>query len=122
MEARNLLALEEVEDGSAEGTTPFVHLQGLFRFISPAEPTTFLMRRETKCLDQVVCGGHIRLSSRVRGAWRKMVGTVRFELTASCSQSRRANQTTLRPVKIKTTTENGSVWQSKFNVIANRLL
>ena len=29
----------------------------------------------------------------------KMVGTVRFELTASCSQSRRANQTTLRPVK-----------------------
>ncbi len=28
-----------------------------------------------------------------------MVGTVRFELTASCSQSRRANQTTLRPVK-----------------------
>ena len=27
----------------------------------------------------------------------KMVGTVRFELTASCSQSRRANQTTLRP-------------------------
>ena len=51
-----------------------------------------------------------------------MVGTVRFELTASCSQSRRANQTTLRPVKIKTSTENGSVWQSKFNVIANRLL
>ena len=29
----------------------------------------------------------------------KMVGTVRFELTASCSQSRRANQTTLRPEK-----------------------
>jgi hypothetical protein len=29
-----------------------------------------------------------------------MVGTVRFELTASCSQSRRANQTTLRPEKL----------------------
>ena len=26
-----------------------------------------------------------------------MVGMVRFELTASCSQSRRANQTTLHP-------------------------
>ena len=28
---------------------------------------------------------------------KKMVGMVRFELTASCSQSRRANQTTLHP-------------------------
>ena len=52
----------------------------------------------------------------------KMVGTVRFELTASCSQSRRANQTTLRPVKKNTPKVMQTTWQRNFYKFANLLL
>ena len=47
-----------------------------------------------------------------------MVGTERFELSASCSQSRRANQTTLRPVK-KTLIYNSSKISKEIYSIKN---
>ena len=53
-----------------------------------------------------------------------MVGTVRFELTASCSQSRRANQTTLRPetklVRIEISVRQAKQFLSIFNSLLNR--
>ena len=52
-----------------------------------------------------------------------MVGTERFELSASCSQSRRANQTTLRPetklARIGISVRQAKQFQSIFNILIN---
>ena len=52
----------------------------------------------------------------------RLVGTVRFELTASCSQSRRANQTTLRPVKKMIPKVMQTTWQRNFFIFSNLTL
>ena len=52
-----------------------------------------------------------------------MVGMVRFELTASCSQSRRANQTTLHPENKTITHELFlDTWQKQSFTLSQALI
>ena len=100
MKPGSFIFFEEVENGSTASTLPRTGIHSVRRFESPPIPTAFLMRRELQSLDCKFSSIH-EIQSFGCQPYRQlgMVGTVRFELTASCSQSRRANQTTLRPVK-----------------------
>ena len=100
MKPGNFIFFQQVENGSTAKTLPRAGIHSVRRFESPPIPTAFLMRRELQSLDCKFGSIH-EIQSFGCQPYRQlgMVGTVRFELTASCSQSRRANQTTLRPVK-----------------------
>ena len=102
MQPGYFIFFQEIEDRRSTGTVPPRKLDQSVGFVSPPEPTPFFVGLQSQGFNHG-SRGFLHLISTSGGCLQacagKMVGTVRFELTASCSQSRRANQTTLRPGK-----------------------